>query len=401
MVDDEHNGRWPPVGYELLDWRTDPDVPASRSVRRQHQGPYAAAIPAAIADLDVHLPTSLTAELEDAATEIARFDSELGAEIAPFGAVLLRSESAASSRIENLTASARAIAEAELGDARKRNASLIVANEQSMRAAVDLADSIDSDAILEMHRALLSVDAPTIAGRFRDQQVWIGGSHIGPHQAMFVPPRHERVPEAIADLIAFIDRDDIGVLAHAAIAHAQFETIHHFPDGNGRTGRALVHAMLRNKRLTRNVTMPISAGLLTDGDGYFDALTRYRAGDPEPISNAFATAAFAAVANGRELTDQIAETRAKWDDTVKARTGSNTWKVADLLLRHPVVTAAFIAEQTGINTKNTYRSIAPLLDAGVVLEAKGPGGRVWRAPEVLDALDGFATRAGRRSAPKR
>ena len=54
------------------------------------------------------------------------------------------------------------------------------------------------------------------------------------------------------------------VLAHAALAHAQFETIHPFEDGNGRTGRALVHAMLRSKGLTRTVTVPISAGLLVD-----------------------------------------------------------------------------------------------------------------------------------------
>lgn len=398
-MDDQHAGRWPAVSYESLEWRTDPDAAASRTVRRRHQGPYDAAVPAAIADLDVDLPNSLTAELDDATAEIARFDSELGDEITPFAAVLLRSESAASSRIENLTASARAIAEAELGDVRRRNASLIVANERSMRAAVDLARSIDSEAILAMHRALLEVDDPAIAGRWRDQQVWIGGSHLGPHEAMFVPPRHDRVPAAIADLVAFIDRDDIGVLAHAAVAHAQFETVHPFPDGNGRTGRALVHAQLRHKRLTRNVTVPISAGLLIDTDGYFDALTQYRSGDPAPIAAAFAAAALAATTNGRRLATDISDARKRWSTEVKARAGTNTWKIADLLVRHPAVNAAFIAEETGIDPKNTYRSVEPLLAAGVVIEAAGPGGRVWRAPDVLEALDRFATRAGRRSAP--
>ncbi len=53
---------------------------------------------------------------------------------------------------------------------------------------------------------------------------------------MFVPPSHHRVPVAIDDLITFMGRDDIPTLAHAALAHAQFETIHPFPDGNGRTG---------------------------------------------------------------------------------------------------------------------------------------------------------------------
>ena len=185
----------------------------------------------------------------------------------------MRSESAASSKIENLTASARAIAQAELTGHAGGNASVIVSNDQAMRAALELAGQIDGHTILQMHDALLGPTQPDIAGRWRDQQVWIGGGHASPHDAMFVPPRHERVPAAIEDLIGFIDRDDVPVLAQAALAHAQFATIHPFPDGNGRTGRALIHAELRKRRLTRNVTVPVSAGLLVDTDACFEALT--------------------------------------------------------------------------------------------------------------------------------
>jgi hypothetical protein len=100
-------------------------------------------------------------------TEVARFDAELGGEITAFAAVLLRSEAAASSKIENLTASARAIAEAELHSHAGRNASLIVANERAMTAAIDLAERIDADAILAMHggaaRAERSPDRPSLA----------------------------------------------------------------------------------------------------------------------------------------------------------------------------------------------------------------------------------------------
>ena len=71
------------------------------------------------------------------------------------------------------------------------------------------------------------------------------------------------------DLVAFLGRLDIPVLAHVAIAHAQFETIHPFPDGNGRTGRAIVQAMLRHSRVTTNITVPVSAGLLHDAEGYY------------------------------------------------------------------------------------------------------------------------------------
>src|SRR6185312_15901147 len=102
---------------------------ASRSQRLRHRGPYKAAIPLEIADRRLDLPGDVQSVAEDASHEIARFDADLGGEIAPFGTVLLRSESAASSQIEQLTASARAIAEAEIpGGTAKRNAESIVAN---------------------------------------------------------------------------------------------------------------------------------------------------------------------------------------------------------------------------------------------------------------------------------
>lgn len=369
----------------------------SRTARRRHNGQYQAAIPVEIATRPVALPVSLAAEVEDAAAEVARFDAELGLEIAPFAGVLLRSESAASSKIENLTAPARAIAQAELDAATGGNAALIVANERAMSAAVALADKLDGEAILAMHDALLGHSDPEVAGRWREKQVWIGGGDLGPHHALFVPPHHERVPASIEDLAAFIDRDDIPVLAHAALAHAQFETIHPFPDGNGRTGRALVHGQLRSKGLTRNVTVPVSAGLLTDTDAYFDALTRYREGDIGPIVGQFAKAAFAAIANARRLTDEIQTIRDDWRDRIRARSHSSAWRIADLLLRRPVVNAALLASELEIASQNVYRALQPLLEAEVIVEFTfKKRNQMWRAPEVLEALDRFAARAGRR-----
>ena len=389
---------WPALMYEELPWKTSDDIPMSRSARRRAKGPYLAAIVPEIRTRTPLLPPETVTVAEEAATEISRFDAELGHEIAPFAAILLRSESAASSKIENLTASARAIAQAELTGHADGNASLIVANERAMRAALELAGQIDGDTILQMHEALLGPTQPDIAGRWRGQQVWIGGGDVSPHDATFVPPCHERVPAAIEDLIGFIDRDDLPVLAQAALAHAQFETIHPFPDGNGRTGRALIHAEIRNKRLTRNVTVPVSAGLLIDTDAYFEALTAYRHGDAVPIVDQLAAAAFAAVANGRQLVDELRTVRAGWADTVSARRGSNTWRIADLLLRHPVVNARLIATETGIAAQNTYRALTPLVDAGVAVEfSDKKRNQMWRSPEVLGALEAFAGRAGRRS----
>lgn len=355
-------------------------------------------MPPAIAELTVPLPAEVAAAAEDATAEIARFDGELGHEIAPFAAVLLRSESAASSKIENLSASARAIAEATVHGHGNRNASSVVANERAMSAAIALADRIDGAAILAMHAALLGRTDPAIAGRWREEQVWIGGGDLGPHGALFVPPHPTRVPAAIDDLVAFIDRDDVPVLAHAAVAHAQFETIHPFPDGNGRTGRALVHAHLRQKGLIRNVTVPVSAGLLADTDAYFDALTGYRRGDPTDIVEQFARAAFAAVGNGRRLVDDLHTIRSEWDERIRVRRGAAAWRIADLLLRQPVVNAGLVAAELGIAPQNTYRSLRPLVDAGVLVGfTDKKRNQLWRAPEVLDALDRFAARAGRRN----
>ena len=393
---------WPALSYETLPWETSEAVPVSPSHPAAASRTLRGSPRSQIAHREVRLPNEVAALVDDASTNIARFDVEMGTELAPFSSVLLRSESAASSKIENLTASARAIAEAELNPHTRGNASLIVANTRAMHAAITLSDRIDADSILKMHETLLSQSRSEIAGRWRTEPVWIGGSDHGPHGALFVPPRHDRVPRAIEDLVAFIDRDDIPVLVHAALAHAQFETIHPFPDGNGRTGRALLQAQVRNKGLTQNVTVPVSAGLLVNTDAYFDALTAYRLGDPLPIVESIAGASFSAVDNGRQLIGELRAIRSSWDERVKVRRGATAWRITDLLLRHPVVNAPLIADELRIAGQNTYRSLRPLIDAGVLVEfSDRKRNQLWRAPEVLDALDRFAVRAGRRTRPLR
>lgn len=372
-----------------------------RAAVRQ-SGEYQAAIPAEIANLDVNLPSDVLADADEASQEIVRFDTELGGEIAPFASVLLlRTESAASSKIENLTATARAIAEAEtLGNTKRRNASMIVANTKAMQTAIELADQISGDAILAMHAALMHDSEPKIAGKWRTEQVWIGGGNFGPRGADFIAPHQERVPGAIDDLVRFAMRDDITVLPHIAIAHAQFETIHPFPDGNGRTGRALIQSMLRHKRLTRQITVPVSAGLLTDTRSYFNALTAYREGDASPIVARLSEASILAVVNGRHLVADLQAIRELWDSKIKARRDSAVYHVADLLIKRPVINAPLIQDQLKIPIKNVYRYLAPLVEAEIIVEFTDRArNRAWRAPEVLRALDAFAERAGRRALP--
>ena len=311
---------------------------------------------------------------------------------------MLRSESAASSKIENLTASAKAIALAELGDPTRHNAGIIVANTRAMQAALALADDLDEQAILDMHEVLIGPSHPEWVGRWRDQQVWVGGGNYGPHGALFVPPHHERVPNAMADLVAFMRRNDIPALVQATIAHAQFETVHPFPDGNGRTGRALIHSLLRAKRLTRAVTVPVSAGLLTNTEAYFSSLTAYREGNPAVIIELLAEATFRAVANGRELVGALKATREGWNDQITVRRGASAHRLADLLIRQPVVDSPLVQRELGVAATNANSAIGHLEARGILDQVSGNyRNRKWAAPEVLDVLDDFAERAGRRS----
>lgn len=389
---------WPAIGWEERAWT--PSIPpelVSRRVRERHTGPYRAAVVPAIAATDVALPGQVVALADAASVEIARFDAEQGAQLAPFGGLLLRSESASSSQIENLTSSARAIALAELDQGDRFNAVQVVGNVRAMQAAVALADRLDGDAVLAMHAALLAHERHHEPGRWRREPVWIGGTSFGPHLAEFVAPHQSHVPALMADLIAFAQRDDIPTLTQAALAHAQFETIHPFTDGNGRTGRALIHAMFRAKGLTRNVTVPVSAGLLTDTGAYFAALTRYRQGDPAEIVRMVSEASFTAIANGRQLIADLRDVRNRWDEVIKARRGAGVWQLADLLMRQPVIDAATAQHELGSTSANAHRAIRQLVEAGVVTELSGKArARLWQAPEVLTALDDFAARAGRR-----
>lgn len=190
-------------------------------------------------------------------------------------AVLLRTEASSSSQIENLTVGAKNLALETIDEGTSDNAAVVVGNVRAMEAALKLGDSMTENNILAMHEALLSAQRGwgKYAGTYRTNLVWVGTDGYSPRGAAHVGPQPELIAGAMADLLEFIKRDDLSVVAQCAIAHAQFETIHPFADGNGRCGRALVHAILRNKGLSRNTTPPVSAGLLHDTEDYFAALT--------------------------------------------------------------------------------------------------------------------------------
>jgi Fic family protein len=390
---------WPPIEFEKREWHSRADEGQSRRAALRARGPYEAAVPPSIASLGLpSLDSDTTIAAEEAIVGLGRFDGEVGAIAAPFSAILLRSESAASSEIEQLTASAKNIALAELGRGSGQNSRLIVGNVHAMEAAIDMAEDLDTSTIIAMQSEILREEHPEHTGRWRGQQVWIGGGFgNSPHSAAFVPPHHERVAELMDDLVAFARRTDLPALPQIAIAHAQFETIHPFPDGNGRTGRALVQAVLRRLGVTRNVTVPVSAGLLRDTRGYFDALTEYRAGNVEPIIRALARASADAIVNGRQLVAELSAIRAEWEDVTSARAGSAGRRLLDVLQRQPVIDANTAAAQLGIDARNVQNGIDRLVTDGILHQnGVSTRNRSYEAREVLDALDAFAARAKRR-----
>lgn len=381
----------------------DNDATASRSAMATASGPYFPTAPATIARLQVDLPTDLAADAEEAAFELTRFDTHARARLGggspslgPMNAILLRTESASSSQIENLTAGARQLALAEIGQSTSDNAEMVAANVRTMEAALRLADHLDEEAILAMHRELLHRQPGWTehAGRYRDRLVWVGTSSITPRGAAHVGPQAELVPAGIADLVRFVQRQDLQVVAQAAIAHAQFETIHPFSDGNGRIGRALVHAMIRARGLVRSTTAPISAGLLINTTGYTDALGAFRTGDARPIIERFSEASRFAARSGSQLVDDLAVQIDEGSEalrTAKLRPQAVAWRVLPHLVAQPVVNARYLTDHFRMSPQTAQRALAQLSEAGVLTERTGlKRDRVWQHTGILTVLDSYA-----------
>ena len=383
--------RWVPDAHSML--------PQAQILRQT--GTYESFVPARITDWSPKIPNELATDVEEATIALREFDAHaaqrLGAsitELGPMSAILLRTESAHSSQIEQLTTSARQLALEELDESGKKNSNLVMRNVRAMEAAVALSEDLSVDTILGMHRKLLEDDhlLSEEAGRFRQELVWVGGEDAGPIGAALVAPQSERVPEAVSDVVAFMNRRNIPTLTKLAIAHAQFENIHPFVDGNGRTGRAIAHSLLRKDGLTTAVTVPLSAGLLRNTERYFDALTAYRNGDAAPIIRSVTNAARFASVSGTELVDNLAaqldESRSK---LAGVRSSSKAWTILPGLIGQPVINAKYVRKKFGFNEMTTQRALATLTKRGVLRERTGHSrNRVWGHEGILNVLDAYA-----------
>ena len=394
----------------------------SRVIRRRwissHDGPsrkdnrgceYEAYVPDLLVGRDFKIDGEVAADIVEAETAIARLNVEATSlvDTEALARILLRAESIASSRIEGLEIGARRLLRAEaaraLSDDRSDVTAVeVLANIDAMDYGIEVVgpgDRVTRDMLLEIHRRLLfGTRLEQYGGRFRDKQNWIGGSANNPCSAAFVPPPPEYVETLIADLVAFANEDSLPAVAQAAIAHAQFETIHPFVDGNGRTGRALVHLILRRRGVAPRILPPVSLILATWAQDYIDGLTASRYRGPATSKEAseginlwigrFATACKRAVDDATSFELQSRSIEASWRERLgRVRARSAT----DLLLRvlpgAPVVTIKSAAEMVGRSFTQTNEAIQRLVDAGILKQVTdGRRNRAFEAPEIIAAF---------------
>ena len=388
-----------PLGhFEKRVWPADPGAYGGRKARRP--GAYDVFVPVEIAERDFVLDGSAVASLAEASRALQHLEAS-PPRVATLGALaqnLLRSESVASSRIEGVHLShkrlARAVYQADRGQ-QDRRAAEVLGNVEAMKRAIELGTTgnpLASTDIEDVHRILLRfTEDADIAGVVRETQNWIGGNDYNPVGATYVPPPHERVRPLLADLCAFVNRTDLAAIVQAAIAHAQFETIHPFADGNGRVGRALIYTVLRRRGETANYIPPISLILAAEPKAYIAGLTSYREGDVSGWLGQFADATERAAVEAERLADAIEQLQSSWLDQLgQPRRDAAVRQLVGALPQQPVVDVAAGQRLTGKSHVAVGNALEQLERAGILNRLnERKWGRVWECDQLLNLVDAF------------
>ena len=306
-------------------------------------------------------------------------------------AVLIRADAVASSQIEQITTSSEALAVAladlsdEEPDSYHDDTELVAANVATALHAYRSGEQVTAEWFHRRHRSLFAADRellPRHLGAWRDCTVWVGASR---RTAAFEGPPHEQVPAMMDDLVRFAARHGVHPVVHAAIAHAQFETIHPYTDGNGRVGRLLIHQLLD----AGTAPVPVAHGLLHDPTGYVAGLTAYRAGDLDTWVATFALAVADGAAAAVRLADRIDGLHHDYRRRVRTRAGSPVAQILDSLVPTPVITAAEVQATYRVTPGRASQILHQLADVGILRLSAHRAGRaqVWVAHEVIDAVE--------------
>ena len=228
----------------------------------------------------------------------------------------------------------------------------------------------------EMHGKLLSSGrgSDKMPGEFRATQNWIGGSRPG--NAFFVPPPHTAVPDCMAALERFLHADDDGLptLIRAGLAHAQFETIHPFLDGNGRVGRLLITLLLHHAGMLREPFLYLSLYFKQHRSAYYDLLNQVRhTGDWEKWLAFFLEGvrftATGAVETARRLSELFASDRASLEQ--QGRRAGTLLRAHEALKEQPILSLPHICRRTNLSFPAVARAMEHLVTHGIAREIIG------------------------------
>lgn len=368
--------------------------------RRRDRRPfrYHAFVPEGIGEWDEPVSSAAVDAVARATAAIADLQGAgAGRDLESLAGPLLRAEALGSSFIEGLRASNRRLAlaayEPGLADVTAR---AVLGNVRAMERAIAIGAEerrFRLDDLLDIHRTLLQdTTEARYAGVVRSVQNWIGGRGTSPADAAFIPPPPERVPDLLEDLIEFVNLEDVPAIAQAAVAHAQFETIHPFVDGNGRAGRCLIHVIFRRRGLTPLVAPPVSVVLATDARGYIAGLIDYREQRVDDWIGTFADAVTSSAEATRRLWRQI-------DDLFQVfikragspRADSVARKIILGLTAQPLVSAETVATTHQVSQVAARGALNRLESTGVLVPARvgRRRGREWISNELFQLLDAF------------
>ena len=205
------------------------------------------------------------------------------------------------------------------------------------------------------------------AGKFRTS----GLSRIGENiiKSPYTCPPHPEVESLMSDWLSFVSREDIPLVPKIALGHAQFESIHPYANGNGRTGRAIIQRMLL---LNGYRTLPVSVGLYALRDQYFASLGAFREGDPEPIVRMIALSLLAAASAISKHIPEIRDLVENW----KNRTGAtgqqqkNTASALEWVAGTPAFTTDKLAEGISVSPRTARRIAASLVEEEILSQTK-------------------------------
>jgi Fic family protein len=357
------------------------------------------------AEIEVYIPASISNQhlasatpAEEAAAERAIQSLKGEMDLQPFAGILLRSEGIATSRIEGEMASTRRVFEAEYApeDVSDQQAHRIVNSIHVMSDVISDAEKGVTAQDFDRWHARLFEGVPVMfeSGVVRAKQNWIGTRTDTPVGADFVPAPPECLEEVLSDLASFLNRVDVAPLTQAAVTHAQFETIHPYPDGNGRIGRALVYRSWAYRGVSTTINPPVSRILVENRERYIDGLTAYRDGDLDRWLVFFFDVVHSAVSYTRSLAIKLAELADHWQERLGGtHDDSLARRVVRELSTTPVLSAVEVAQRYDVTERGARAALDDLVERNVLTfrslrKAKhGRPAKVYEATELFALLD--------------